>query len=130
MICINRNLLRMIGMDIEAIRAIADHEAGLGLATSSLFSFGGGGNGGLDTAALEAEPEPRALTLVGMGDRYGEGSRRGAVVEEICLTSDRGWCAVPTAAEAQRLVDLLALCAHQDAPVIRAALLAYRTTVQ
>jgi hypothetical protein len=129
MICINRNLLRMIGMDSEAIQVIADHEAGHGLATSSLFSFGGGGNRGRDSAALEAEPEPRTLLLVGMGDRYDEGSRRAGTVEEICLTVDGGWCAVPTPDEVQRVTDLLAACEHQDAPAIRAAFLAYQTPV-
>jgi hypothetical protein len=124
MICINRNLLRMIGMDSEAIQVIVNHEAGHGLATSSLFSFGGGGNRGRDSAALEAEPEPRTLLLVGMGDRYDEGSRRAGTVEEICLSVDGGSCAVPTPDEVQRVAALLADCEHQDAPSIRAAFLA------
>jgi hypothetical protein len=122
MICIHRNLLRSIGMTDEAIHD--NHEAGHGLATSSLFSFGGGGNRGRDTAALEAEPAPRTLLLVGMADAYGEGARRGAAVEEICLTQDGRGYAAPTPAEAQRVADLLEGCAHPDAATIRAAFLA------
>jgi hypothetical protein len=118
MICINVNFLARIGLDLsEADKAELIHTAGGGLAFSPLFSFGGAGNGGRDTRALQAEPEPRRLTLVAMADRYGAGSSLGAAVVEICTEGP------PTSDDARGIAGALETCTHPMAARIRDRLL-------
>jgi len=126
MICINRNLLLSMGMSADVVQSIRDrsraHDGG-GLATSDLFSFGGGGNGRIDTAALEREPAPRKLVLVGMADRYGEAERRGAEVATICMEG------LPSGAEAIQIAILVDGCTHPDAPAIATAFRAFAASL-
>jgi len=112
MICISRLFLRTI--DVEITR----HENGEGLFLSSLFSFGGGGNGGADTALLASEPDPRKLLLVGMSDRYGATGRMPVEVTEICVDSDRLAPRMPSSNELDTLITALRGCANPAAAEI------------
>jgi hypothetical protein len=115
MICINIQFLSLIGL----------HTAGGGLSFSPLFSFGGGGNMGRDTAALETESVPRHLILVGMSDRYGVGSDRCASVIEVCVDAQRLGPRAPHPHEALALAADLESCAHPLAARIGARLLQF-----
>lgn len=115
MICFSHQFLTLIGIDSAGL------VDGHGLAFSPLFSFGGGGNGGRDTRALEVEPEPRVLHLVGMMDRYDVGTKRSAGLVTMCVGDDR--VRVPNAEEALALADLLESSSHPMALRIREAVL-------
>ena len=95
-----------------------------GLFASPLYSFGGGGNAGLDTIMLDEElaagdrdgrdREQVRLTLIGQADRYDAAARRGVTVVQIC--PDDG--AQPTASEARQVVDVLLSFAYGVRPGI------------
>lgn len=118
MICVGRKFMTLIGMsevEIELARNTPDCN---GFASSDLFSFGGGGNDGKDTAVLDAEPAPRRLVLVAMADRYSEAERRGAVVEQLCVSSE-GAERLPTDTEKARLIEELGKVDHPVASIIQ-----------
>lgn len=120
MIAMSTQFLALIGFTAdEAYDLLLTARGGDGLAISALFSFGGAGNGGHDRDALAAEPEPRTLLLVGMGDRYG-GGQHLATVREIC-TEGHG-ARRPTAEEREEILAALAACAHPTAAAIAARL--------
>lgn len=84
MIVISTQLLTLVG-----ITDINPGQIAPMVWVSALYSFGGRGQAPLITA-LEAEiatdPDPRntCIALIGMADRYGEATRRGATVVELC----------------------------------------------
>lgn len=124
MICFNRNWLALIGLTLSPHEYPTD---GGGIATSSLFSFGGGGNSGRDKAALKAEPEPRSLVLVGMSDRYGEAQKLGASVREMCLDDGTAGFRKPTRDEAIEIARMVEQTEHPLTERIVDALRSYAT---
>lgn len=128
MICLSTMFLKKIGLTTEVLEEMRRTDDGGGLAISPLENFGGGGNRGRDKRALEAEPAPRRLLLVGMRDAYGEAERLGAEVTELCWSEDRG-VHQPTVGD---IDDILAVLQGADSPnaePIRAALTAYRAKI-
>lgn len=126
MICFNRQFLTAIGMTSDEMAAIESTLDGGGLATSSLFSFGGGGNRGRDTRALEYEPVPRRLVLVAMSDSYDAGRSRAVEVQELCVNNVTGLQhRMPTSDEAVLIASVLETCTHPCAAAIRARILTF-----
>lgn len=119
MICFSYNLLRDLGVsgrDLDGIEPTG------GIAISHLFSFNHKGVNGSPVYALEAEPEPRTLILVGMADRYGEGAKRAASVTELGVDMTNEWQRDLTATEREDLLAGLKRCTNPAAKVIAAAL--------
>lgn len=115
-ICINRDLLRGIGIGQDAIDSIKD---GARLALSSVHSFGGHGcRPAVDM--LDEEPSPRHLLLVGMDDRYDVARSRGALVQQLATAT------MPTNAPAEVEVRIILEALHEHpnpgAALISAAL--------
>lgn len=116
MICFNRDFLTALGMTEAELRKIED---GAGLAVSPLFVFGDRGSpgaAGFDTDALEEEPAPRALVLVGMADRLGAGAKRAEIVVELCIDGESH--RPPTKAEVVEIFKTLRLCTNEHAALI------------
>lgn len=119
MICIGQEFLRIIGFDTAEITTALNTPDSHGFAVSALHSFDGGGWSGRDTAALDAESEPRRLVLVGMADPYEAGARR-ATVEKLCVNESGPGAREPTTEEATRIFAELAPCeSHPTAALVR-----------
>lgn len=123
MICFGHAFLRTIGMSDDSINEIYVTGDFGGIATSPLFSFGGGGNRGRDRTALALGDEPRHLVLVGMSDRYGEGAKL-ATVSELCLHENQLSARSPTHPESVVIAVYLSTCTHPAAGAIRELVIA------
>lgn len=104
MICISKQWLDLVAPGLGVTSRP-------GLFVSSIFSFGGGGSGGKDTAGLEDEDEPRTLVLIGMADRYGVGGRCAASIITMCVDVSELGARLPSPAERRTIIGLL-----QDQP--------------
>lgn len=101
MICFSTQFLSLIGIrDAKPAEFIAPD-----VWVSAVFSFGARGTRpAVDQFATQ--PHPRSLTLVGMGDRYGEAAGIGATVTELCVVTPDTPRA-PTPDEARTIIALL-----------------------
>lgn len=85
-----------------------------GLFVSPIYSFGGGGNSGVDVDVLMAEGADARLILIGQADRYGAAARLGVLAEVICIDD----LTQPTPAEARAIVYALNPYAYTVQPGI------------
>lgn len=118
MIVVNRNWLRIIGMESDVVEALEETR---GLMLTNISSFAAGPFRQRYITALMGEDAPRQLMLVGLSDRFDEARGIAASVIEICTsvdpTSTVTWMP-PTSAQADLVVEWLQKIDHPTARTI------------
>lgn len=107
MISISTNFIRTVVPDLTINTCP-------GLFVSPIYSFGGGGNSGIDVDVLRSEGADARLLLIGQADRYGAAARLGVTAEVICPDD----LAQPTPEEARAIVYVLNTYAYTAQPGI------------
>lgn len=111
MICISKQWLDLVAPGITL-------DSWPGLFVSPIFSFGGGGNEGEDTVALEAEDMPRTLVLVGMADRYEVGAQLSSSILTLCIDSTGLGARPPSPSELRTLITQLSELTKRAVPIV------------